>query len=179
MCVNLLKSTEFYHAAGIGTAIGVLAKSAAGLDIAVAMPPTVSQFGLYRPSNTRFLLDFNFDHTPNVKPPYGATGDVPVVGRFTSGGRYGIAVFRNGFSYVDNNRDGVVDATYVLGAAGEGLAGAAQDDGVELIEGLGRGVTQVDDRAAADHGWKEQGRGRGDYAEQGVKAASVTPSCHA
>lgn len=116
-----------------GTAIGVLAKSAAGLDIAVAMPPTVSQFGLYRPSNTRFLLDFNFDHTPNVKPPYGATGDVPVVGRFTSGGRYGIAVFRNGFWYVDNNRDGVVDATYVLGAAGDipltgSIAYSGQDD---------------------------------------------------
>ena len=124
-----------------GAAIGVLAKTAAGLDIAVAMPPTVSQFGLYRPSNTRFLLDYNFDHTPNVKPPFGATGDVPVVGRFTSSGRHGIAAFRNGFWYVDNNRDGVVDATYVFGGAGDipltgSIAYSGQDDLVVYRNGV-------------------------------------------
>jgi len=124
-----------------GTAIGVLAKSASGLDIAVAMPPTVSQFALRRSANSRFLIDFNFDHTPNLMPAFGVSSDIPVAGRFTSGGRHGIAVFRNGVWYVDNNLDGVVDATYVLGGAGDipltgSFAWPGQDDLVVYRNGV-------------------------------------------
>ena len=62
-------------------------------------------------------------------------------GRFTSSGRHGIAAFRNGFWYVDNNLDGVVDATYVFGGAGDipltgSIAYPGQDDLVVYRNGV-------------------------------------------
>jgi PKD repeat protein len=82
--------------------------------ISVLAPPI--DLGLYRKLSPvdgspvyKFLLDYNLDHVPDAKTPYGIAGDVPVVGNFTPGGLTGIGVYRNGIWYLDTNRDGVAD----------------------------------------------------------------------
>jgi alpha-tubulin suppressor-like RCC1 family protein len=90
--------------------------------VTLTAPPA---FGLYRklsPSGApyyRFLLDFNFDHVPDAKVPFGAAGDVPLVGKIAPGGMSSLIVFRNGIWYIDTDRNGTVDAVATLG----GVAG--------------------------------------------------------
>jgi hypothetical protein len=107
----------------------VLVAGGLGLDSAEIYDPVPGpsrpDFGLYRKLTPRgnpyyrFLLDFNFDHVPDAKIPFGTAGDVPLVGRIDPGGKTSLIIYRNGLWYIDANRDGTVDVAAAFG----GMAG--------------------------------------------------------
>jgi PKD repeat protein len=86
--------------------------------IAVASPPDV---GLYRKTAGavqppyRYMLDYNFDHVPDVQVQYGVAGDVPLVGYMNPGGKSSLIAYRNGMWNIDTNRDGTTDVTVAFG----------------------------------------------------------------
>ena len=63
----------------------------------------------------RFLLDYNFDHTPDAQVHYGAVGDMPLVGNMSPGGKTSFIMYRNGIWSIDTNRDGTTDAVAAFG----------------------------------------------------------------
>ncbi len=85
----------------------------------MTLPPDVGLYrktaGLTKPPY-RFLLDYNFDHVPDAQIQFGVAGDVPLVGYMSPGGKSSLIIYRNGFWYLDTNRDGTADA--VVGLAG-------------------------------------------------------------
>ena len=62
-----------------------------------------------------FMLDFNFNHVPDAKIPYGAPGDVPLVGNMSPGGKASLIVYRNGAWNIDTNRDGTTNTVVPFG----------------------------------------------------------------
>ena len=88
--------------------------------ISVVSPPDV---GLYRKTAGavqppyRYLLDYNFDHAPDVQIQYGVAGDVPLVGYIAPGGKSSLIVYRNGMWNIDTNRDGTTDSVVGFGGA--------------------------------------------------------------
>ncbi len=71
--------------------------------------------GLYRPSNSRFLVDFNFDHKPELKMPFGDLGDIGLAGDINGDGKADLVLYRNGIWFIDTNRNGSVSAIAGLG----------------------------------------------------------------
>ena len=67
---------------------------------------TVSSSTAWARRSYSFMLDFNFNHVPDAKIPYGAPGDVPLVGNMSPGGKTSLIVYRNGAWNIDTNRDG-------------------------------------------------------------------------
>ena len=63
----------------------------------------------------RFILDYDFDHVVDAQIPYGAAGNVPLVGYMTPGGKSSLIIYRNGLWDLDTNRDGTADAVVGLG----------------------------------------------------------------
>ena len=90
--------------------------------VSVAAQPDV---GLYRKTGGgaqppyRYLLDYNFDHVPEVQTQFGLAGDVPLVGKLAPGGKSSLIMYRNGWWLIDTNRDGVTDLMVPLGMAGD------------------------------------------------------------
>ena len=72
--------------------------------------------GLYRPSNSRFLVDFNFDHTPDLKAPFGASGDKGLAADIDGDGMTDLVLYRNGLWYIDTTRSG--NANYAVAFGG-------------------------------------------------------------
>jgi len=87
--------------------------------------------GLYRPSNNRFLIDFNFDHTANLKIPFGGAGDVGLAADIDGDGMTDFVLYRNGTWFVDTDRNGSANlAAGFGGAAGDiPLVGDMDGDG--------------------------------------------------
>ena len=54
----------------------------------------------------KFILHEN---GADVKIPFGMAGDVPLVGYMSPGGKSSLIIYRNGYWYIDTNRDGTVD----------------------------------------------------------------------
>jgi len=101
-----------------------------GLFWAFGVP---KDLGVYRPSNSRFLLDFNFDHVPDQKVPFGAPGDVGVVGDIDGDGMTDLVLYRNGVWYIDNTRSGSANPAFTAafggGAADIPLVGDMNGEG--------------------------------------------------
>jgi len=126
-----------------GVTISAISKGAGGLTVSVASPPTRLNTGLYRkvsPSTGapvyKFLLDWGFDHTPDAKIAYGMAGDIPLVGNFTNDGLTSLVIYRNGYWYLDTNRDGASDQTVVLGGAPGDIPLAANFTGAGSTDDL-------------------------------------------
>ena len=80
--------------------------------------------GLYRKKSPKtgtnvysFLLDYNFDHTPDAKVALGAAGDVPLAGALSPGGKTSLVFYRNGVWNIDTNRNGTIDTVVGFGGA--------------------------------------------------------------
>ena len=61
------------------------------------------------------MLDYNFDHLVDATMPFGALGDVPLVGNISPGGKSSLIVYRNGDWYIDTNRNGAADVVVGFG----------------------------------------------------------------
>lgn len=99
-----------------------------------AMPPAFGQMkaaiGVYRPSNSKFFLDGNFDAVVDLKLAFGAPGtDVGLVGDLAGAGTRYPVVYRNGQWLVDSNKDGVTDQTINFGGAANDKPLIADMDG--------------------------------------------------
>jgi hypothetical protein len=75
----------------------------------------VPNLGLYRPLKSKFIIDYDHSGAPYVQVPFGAPGDVGLVGDVLGNGRDAFVLYRSGIWYVDSNRDGNVDAVYAFG----------------------------------------------------------------
>ena len=71
--------------------------------------------GLYRASNSRFLLDFNFDHAPDLKTPFGASGDKGLAADIDGDGMTDLVLYRNGLWYINTTRTGTVNFSAAFG----------------------------------------------------------------
>jgi len=85
--------------------------------------PFTAQTAVYRPSNSTFRLDYDFDHLANLIVPFGdsASNDVGLVADMNGDGISDLVVYRPGTGawYVDTTRDGIGEAGYIFG----GIAG--------------------------------------------------------
>ena len=70
-------------------------------------PASKAQVAVWRPSQARWFVDVDFDHTADQKLYFGATTDKPLAGRIDPSRSYDLVVFRNGLWYADWNRDGI------------------------------------------------------------------------
>ena len=99
---------------------GILLLVAAAL---AAVPQAFGQamqaaIGVYRPSNSKFFVDGNFDGLVDLKLVFGAPGtDVGLLGDLAGAGTRYPVVYRNGAWLVDSNKDGVSDKTINFGGA--------------------------------------------------------------
>jgi len=128
-----------------GITLTAVARGAGGLTVTVAGPPTVKQFALYRPSTNAFLLDFGFDHRADRKVPFGAPGDIPVVGRVSFGGTHAIGVYRGGMWFLDINLDSIGDRAILFGdLSDKPLMADFNNDGQDDLVLYRNGVWYVD-----------------------------------
>jgi len=75
---------------------------------------------LYRQTPTaKFIIDYDGNGVVDKQIPFGISTDVGLVGDLNNSGSFDLVLFRNGTWYVDTNRDGTVDQTYIWGQAGD------------------------------------------------------------
>jgi len=125
-----------------GVTITALSKGAGGLTVSVASPQVRSDLGLYRKLTAtggpayKFMVDWGFDYTPDLKVPYGMAGDIPLVGNFTYDGLTSFVVYRNGLWYIDKTRDGKSDQTVAFGGVAGDVPLAANFSGPGYTDDL-------------------------------------------
>jgi len=73
------------------------------------------EYGLRRPSNALFFLDYNGDSNPEQIVGFGAPSDVGLVGDFDGDTISDFALYRNGVWYIDFLNDRVVDRVIAFG----------------------------------------------------------------
>ena len=84
----------------------------------------------------RFLLDYNFDHAVDAQIQYGASGDVPLVGKFAPGGKSSLVTYRAGMWNLDTNRDGTTDVVVPFGGVPGDVPIAANFSGPGALDDL-------------------------------------------
>ncbi len=82
---------------------------------ALAKPPL--DLGLYRASDGAVLLDYNRDSVPDLRPKYLPAPQYVLSADMDGDSLADIVTYRDGVWTVDNNLDGVPDATYYFGGA--------------------------------------------------------------
>lgn len=123
--------------------------SAASLPVSYAL-----DFGLYRTGNSRFLLDYDFNHVPDQKIPFGTAGDKPLLGDMDANGVNDLVLYRQGTWFVDaDTLDGVPSTVlYFGGVTGDipllgDLTGEGRADLVIYRSGVWYGSTQLNGQA--------------------------------
>jgi len=94
----------------------------AGTDPLEAASKPVAPFSnasiaVWRSSNSRFVIDADFDFTVDKKVNFGAPTDRPLVGRIDPGRVYDLVVYQNGVWRADRDRNGVQSFTAAFGGA--------------------------------------------------------------
>jgi FtsP/CotA-like multicopper oxidase with cupredoxin domain/uncharacterized protein YutD len=103
-----------------------------------------SGIGVFRPSNQRFLLDYNLDGVIDKNFAFGNPTDKSISGDWNSDGLNGVGLFRdsNQRFFLDNNLDGIADRNFVFGLAGDKpISGDWNADGLDGV-GLYRNSNQ-------------------------------------
>jgi glucose/arabinose dehydrogenase len=85
---------------------------------APSTPPVQPVLAVYQPGIHRFVIDVDRDRAPDYRVYFGIAGDIPLVGRVDTDGRYDMVVYRNGTWYADFNGDSVADAAFNFGGMG-------------------------------------------------------------
>ena len=82
-------------------------------------PPDIAVYRKVSPTTGApvysYFLDYNYDHTWDVKIPFGMAGDVPLAGDVNGDGFSDLVLYRNGTWFADFNKNGTVDQQYVFG----------------------------------------------------------------
>jgi hypothetical protein len=73
------------------------------------------EVGLYRPSSSQFILDYNVDHVVDLVLPFGAQGDVGLSGDLDGNGVSDLVLYRNGTWFVDFNLAATVTGQFGFG----------------------------------------------------------------
>jgi hypothetical protein len=84
----------------------------------VAMYAHKDKIGVFRPSNGKWYLNYNYADVTHKTIPLGTTGDIPVIGDYNGDGLTDAAVFRptTGYWYFDYNLDGISDKSFRYGS---------------------------------------------------------------
>ena len=83
--------------------------------------PGDTNYGVYRPSNSCFYLDTDWDSYANTVKVYGAVGDYPVTGDWDGDGDTDYGIFRPGQCkfFLDTDGDGFADLVKAYGSPGD------------------------------------------------------------
>jgi hypothetical protein len=116
--------------------------------------------GMFRPSNSRFYLDFNKDGITDKSVVYGLSSDKPISGDWLYQAN-GIGMFRpsTGMWYLDYNSDGITDYSVRYGLNGDvpisGSWGPYWNDGIGVFRpSTGMIYLDYDRNGVTDHSFK-------------------------